>query len=75
MIAVNVLPVVSPPLRTILRVARFLGKKPADTEGIEVVCIQPGASLGSIRDALTWNPAHVRRWMDQGEADAAMSVK
>jgi NTE family protein len=74
-IAVNVLPVMpSRPLRAVLRVVRFLGQKPARTIGIEIVCISPRAPLGSIRDALTWNAANVRRWIQQGEDDAA-SVK
>jgi NTE family protein len=75
-IAVNVLPLMpSRPLRAALRVVRILGQKPAPAPGIEVMCIRPAALLGSIRDALTWNPSNVRRWMEQGETDAAMSVK
>ena len=75
-IAVNVLPVMpSRPLRAFLQVVRFLGQKPAPTDGIEVVCICPRAPLGSIRDALTWNAANVRRWIEQGEDDAAASVE
>jgi NTE family protein len=75
-IAVNVLPVMpSRPLRAVLQLVRFMGQKPAAREGIEVVCICPRAPLGSIRDALTWNSELVRRWIQQGEADAAASVK
>jgi hypothetical protein len=65
----------SRPLRAVLQVVRFLGQKPAGTEGIEVLCICPRAPLGSIRDSLTWNAANVRRWIQQGEDDAAASVK
>ena len=75
-IAVNVLPVMpSLALRAVLQVIRFLGQKPARTEGVQVAFICPRAPLGSIRDALTWNAANVRRWIEQGEDDAAASVK
>jgi hypothetical protein len=72
---VNVLPVMpSRPLRTLLQVVRFLGQKPAHGRD-QVVCIRPRSFLGSIRDALTWNVANVQRWIQQGEDDAAASVK
>ena len=75
-IAVNVLPVMpSRPLRVVLQAVRFLGQKPARTEEIKVVYVRPRAALGSIRDALTWNAANVQRWIQQGEDDAAASVK
>jgi NTE family protein len=71
-IAVNGVPVMpSFPLRGALRVVRFLGQRPAGTSGIEVVQIRPDGPLGSIRDALTWSPERVRRWIQQGEEDAA----
>lgn len=71
-IAVNALPLMpSRPLRGLLQVVRFLGQKPAGTDGIEVIHVRPRGALGSIRDSLTWNPASVRRWIQQGEEDAA----
>jgi NTE family protein len=74
-IAVNVLPVMpSRPLRAVLQVVRFLGQKPAGTEGIEVVYICPRTPLGSIRDSLTWNSECVRKWIQQGEDDAAAAL-
>ena len=30
--------------------------------------------LGSIRDAITWTPENVRRWIRQGEDDAAAAM-
>ena len=71
-IAVNVLPVMpSRPLRAALRVAHFLGQKAPGVEGLDVVTIVPRAPLGSMRDALTWSAESVRRWIRQGEDDAA----
>jgi NTE family protein len=71
-IAVNALPLMpSRPLRAAVRVVRWLGQKPAATPSLDVVVIRPGVPLGSIRDALTWNPDRVRQWIQQGEDDAA----
>jgi hypothetical protein len=36
--------------------------------------IRPRAPLGSIRDALTWTPENMRRWIQQGEDDAAAAA-
>ena len=74
-IAVNVLAVIaSRPLRTALRVAHFLGQKPPEVAGLEVVHISSRAPLGSVRDALTWSAENVRRWIRQGEDDAAEAM-
>jgi NTE family protein len=74
-IAVNVLPVMpSRPLRAAMRVIRFLGQKPPAIAGLDVLRISPRAPLGSVRDALTWNPENVRKWILQGEDDAAASA-
>jgi NTE family protein len=74
-IAVNALPLMpSHPLGAALRAVRLLGRKPAGVAGLDVVLISPGAPLGSIRDALTWSPESVRRWIERGEKDAAASV-
>jgi NTE family protein len=73
-IAVNALPrMPSSPLRAVLRGVRLLGQKPANVAGLDVVTISPRTPLGSIRDALTWNPESVGRWIRQGEDDAAES--
>jgi predicted acylesterase/phospholipase RssA len=74
-IAVNVLPVMpSRALRAALRVAHFLGQKPSGAAGLDVVHIHPRAPLGSVRDALTWSVESVRRWIQQGEDDAAAAM-
>ena len=74
-IAVNVLPLMpSRPLRAVLAVVRLLGRKTAKVADLDVVTIGPRTPLGSIRDALTWRPENVRRWIQQGEDDTAASV-
>ena len=74
-IAVNALPLMpSRPLRAAARVVRLLGQKPAKVAGLDLVLISPRSPLGSIRDALTWSPENVRRWIQQGEDDAAALV-
>jgi NTE family protein len=74
-IAVNALPLMpSRALRAAVRMVRWLGQKPAATPALDVVVIRPNAPLGSIRDALTWNPERVRQWIQQGEDDGAASL-
>jgi NTE family protein len=74
-IAVNVLPLMpSRPLRAVLRVVHLFGQKPAGVDGLEVVHISPRAPLGSVRDALTWSAESVRKWIQQGEDDAAAAM-
>lgn len=74
-IAVNALPLMpSRTLRAGARVVRWLSPKhkPTATPApLDVVVIRPGTQLGSIREALTWNPERVRQWIQQGEDDAA----
>jgi NTE family protein len=74
-IAVNALPVMpSHPLRVLLRVVRLRDRKPAGISDPNVVLIRPRTPLGSIRDALTWTPENMRRWIQQGEDDAAAAA-
>jgi len=73
-IAVNVLPLMpSRSLRAAVRVVRLLGRKPPKPAGLDLVLIGPRMPLGSVRDALTWSPENVQRWIQQGEDDAAAS--
>ena len=74
-IAVNALPLMpSRPLRAAVRVVHLLGRKPAKVAGLDLLLITPRTPLGSVRDALTWSPENVRRWIQQGEDDAAALV-
>jgi NTE family protein len=71
-VAVNVLPVMpSRPVRAALRVIHFLGQRPHGVGGLDVLTITPRVPLGSMRDALTWSAGNVRKWIQQGEDDAA----
>jgi NTE family protein len=71
-IAANALPLMpSLPLRAAVRVVRWLGPKASATPPLDIVVIRPSAPLGSLRDAVTWNPERVRQWIQQGEDDAA----
>jgi NTE family protein len=74
-VAVTAVPLMpSRPLRAALRVVHFMGQKPAAASGLEVVHVSPRAPLGSMRDALNWSPESVRRWIRQGEDDAAAAM-
>jgi NTE family protein len=40
------------------------------TPGLEVTLLEPSRRLGSLRDAIRWNPDLIKRWIAQGEEDA-----
>jgi NTE family protein len=70
-IAVNVLP--SMPLnvlRAAVRMVRLLAPREPPVTGVEVLRLGPQRVLGSLRDAIVWDPCNTRRWIDRGEADA-----
>jgi NTE family protein len=41
------------------------------TPGLELTVIEPSRRLGSLRDAIRWNPSLIEEWIALGEADAA----
>ncbi len=43
--------------------------------GIDVRMISPGRRLGSLRESLFWKEASIRRWIAQGESDAAEATR
>jgi len=51
-------------LRTLTR-----SKLPGAT--LKVTLLEPSRKLGSIRDALLWNPSNVERWIELGRSDAS----
>ena len=70
-IAVNVLP--SMPLnvlRAAVRMVRLLAPREPQVAGAGVLRIVPAGGLGKLHDAITWDPAAVRRWIERGQADA-----
>jgi hypothetical protein len=69
-IAVNVLP--SMPLnalRASVRMIRLLAPREPEVTGMEVLRLGPERMLGTFHDAVTWDAANMRRWIDRGLAD------
>jgi len=50
-------------LRTVIRPRR-------PSPRLRVDLIEPSVSLGSLRDAVTWSPDHIRKWIELGRRDA-----
>jgi NTE family protein len=70
-IAVNVLPRMPLNLlRATVRTLRFFAPREPRAGGLEVLSIAPATGLGTVHDALTWNPATIQRLVAQGQADA-----
>ncbi len=70
-IAVNVLP--SMPLNTLraaVRLVRLLAPREPRMTGVEVLRLGPARAPGTLRDAIAWDPANIRRWAGWGQADA-----
>ena len=75
-IAVNVLP--SMPLNTLraaVRMVRLLAPREPPISGVEVLPLGPPRVLGGLRDAISWNPKNVRRWVERGQADAEALIR
>jgi len=54
-------------LKPFVKGFRFVaGHNPKLPAGVELVTIQPEASLGSMSDALHWRRENVERWLEQG---------
>lgn len=69
-IAVNVLP--SLPLnlmRATVRLVRLLAPREPPVTGVEVLRLGPQRLMGTLHDAITWNPQTIRQWIDRGQAD------
>ena len=74
-VAVNALPLMpSLPLRAALRVAHVLGQKPPAVEAVSLLSIAPRRPLGSIAESITGGLENVRKWIRQGEDDAAAAI-
>ena len=71
-VVVNALPMMpSRFLRATVGAFRAVAAPSAHFPGIEVIEIRPAGPLGTIRDALYWKEDNARRWIAQGERDAA----
>jgi hypothetical protein len=74
-IALDALPFL--PSRTVAaaaRLARRIGNPRPTPAALEVVKLRPSTPLGSLSDALFWNPTNAAKWIAQGERDARLSI-
>lgn len=74
-ITVNVLP--SMPLnllRASVRMVRLMAPREPHLQGVETLGLGPPRVLGTLRDAITWDPDNMRRWVARGKADAEALV-
>jgi NTE family protein len=67
-IALNVL---NTPLFELLR---FTTRPLRPSAAMEVRTLEPSERLGSLRDALVWSQANIRRWLELGERDAKRAL-
>jgi NTE family protein len=42
-----------------------------DGSAMQVIRVEPSRRLGSLRDAVVWNPSNVERWIELGRSDAS----
>jgi NTE family protein len=75
-IALNALPEFpSPLLRPFQKAFRFcFGHNPPLPPGVELTTLIPQPALGSLHDAVYWNPENTARWIEQRAADAATAI-
>ena len=68
-IAINALPRLTPwPFHAVISRVHRLRKMPVP-ESLDVSMIAPSGSLGGARQAMVWNHANIRRWVDMGIYD------
>ena len=75
-VALNALPEFpSPLLRPFQKAFRFcFGHNPPLPPGVELRTLVPGRRLGSLRDAISWDPQNTARWIEQGATDARTEI-
>ena len=70
-VAVNSLPVLpSRVLHVSAQIYRRFSRRKARPGSLEVILIEPAASLGTLNESVRWNRDTVNRWIEQGAADA-----
>ena len=52
------------------RMSRAVIRPREATSKLDVTLIEPPEPLGSLRDAIVWKPANIKRWIEQGARDA-----
>ena len=68
-IAINAFPRITPwALHVVLSGMHRLRKMPAP-EWLDIAVISPSARMGAARDAMVWDAANARRWVDMGVRD------
>jgi NTE family protein len=75
-IALNALPEFpSPLLRPFQKAFRFcFGHNPPLPAGVQLTTLIPRRPLGSLRDAISWNPLNTARWIEQGATEARTAI-
>jgi len=54
----------------IFRLLRRATRVPDPSPALQVIRLEPSERLGSLRDAVVWSAANIKRWIDLGERDA-----
>lgn len=71
-VVVNALPAMpSRVLTAVVKAFRAVAAPQVKFPNLEVVEIRPPGPLGTVREALSWKEENARRWIAQGERDAA----
>jgi len=52
------------------RVLQVLLRRKRAGRNLQVQCLEPSRRLGSLKQAMLWNPNNIERWIRQGEDDA-----
>ena len=74
-VAVNALPrLPSRALRAAVRALTIFAERPRAMGTVDANLIQPGAELGTLRDAIRWSPKNIERWIELGERDGNRAV-
>src|SRR5579864_2428289 len=75
-VAVNALPVLpSRLLRAGARVLHFFSPRIPPPGSLEVILIQPAASLGTLKESVHWNRDNTQRWIEHGAEDACRVIQ
>jgi predicted acylesterase/phospholipase RssA len=71
-VVLNALPVMpSLVVRTAVRAFRAVAPRAPRLPDVERIEIRPAGALGTVHEAMNWKEANIRRWIRQGEEDAA----
>jgi NTE family protein len=75
-VAIEAMPFVpSRVIRALMRAVRWVRPQPTPAPHLQITLISPGRPLGGLRDAVMWNAANARDWIEKGERDAERLIK